>query len=201
MGTIRLLALVSGVLAITGTTAVAPNLPKGEAKATAVFAGGCFWGVEAVFEHLRGVHSTTSGYAGRGGGEGRVEAVRVVYDPSIITYRQLLDVFFRVAHDPTLRDRQGPDIGPEYRAIVFYGNPAERAAIQENLDRLHRERVFAKPIVTEVQSLGSFDVAEAYHQDYAERHPTDPYIVVNDHPKLERLRRAFPELYQEPKGQ
>jgi peptide-methionine (S)-S-oxide reductase len=196
-----LLALVSGVLAIAGPTTVAPNLPEGEAEATAVFAGGCFWGVEAVFEHLRGVHTATSGYTGRGGGEGGVEAVRVVYDPSIITYRQLLEVFFRVAHDPTLRDRQGPDIGPQYRAMVFYANPAEHSVIQDYLELLRRERVFAKPIVTEVQPLGSFDVAEAYHQDYAERHSSDQYIVVNDHPKLERLRRAFPGFYQERKGQ
>jgi len=183
--------LLAGVLAITGTRSAPPNHPSNRVEATAVFAGGCFWGVEAVFEHLRGVRTVTSGYAGAGS----VEAVRVVYDPSVISYRQLLEVFFRVAHDPTLRDRQGPDVGPEYRSIVFYANPAERAASEDYLELLGRERVFSKPIVTEVQPLGSFEIAEAYHQDYAERHPTDPYIVLNDHPKLERLRRAFPALY------
>jgi peptide-methionine (S)-S-oxide reductase len=125
-----------------------------------------------------------------------VEAVRVVYDPSVVTYRQLLEVFFRVAHDPTLRDHQGPDYGPEYRAIVYYGNPEERAAVQDYMERLVREGLIARPIVTEVQPLGSFEIAEPFHQNYAERHPSDPYIVINDHPKLERLRRAFPALYQ-----
>lgn len=179
-----MLSALTSVVAVAGTAKAK--------EATAVFAGGCFWGVEAVFEHLRGVRTATSGYAG----EGRVEAVRVVYDPSSISYRQLLEVFFRVAHDPTLRDRQGPDIGPEYRAIVFYANPDERGAVQDYLEQLRRDRVFAKPIVTEVLPLGSFEIAESFHQDYSARHPTDPYIVVNDHPKLERLRRAFPALYQ-----
>ena len=184
--------LLSALLAAMAPASAVPAFLTSGAEATAVFAGGCFWGVEAVFEHLRGVITATSGYAG----EGSVEAVRVVYDPSVISYRQLLEVFFRVAHDPTLRDRQGPDVGPEYRAIVFYANPDQRAAIQDYLQLLARERVFSKPIVTEVQPLESFEVAEAFHQDYAQRHPNDPYIVVNDHPKLERLRRAFPALYE-----
>lgn len=175
--------------------------------ATAVFAGGCFWGVEAVFEHLRGVHSATSGYAGgmvanpsyeevSSGRTGHVETVRVVYDPSQITYRQLLEVFFTVAHDPTLRDRQGPDVGPQYRAIVFFENGEQREIAEAYVTELESANVFRKPIVTEINPLEVFYRAEAYHQDYAAHHPTDPYIVLNDLPKLRHLRDAYPNLYK-----
>ncbi len=185
----------SGVLALTllvATATTGAGAHTRPAEANAVFAGGCFWGVEAVFEHLRGVREVVSGYAG----EGRVEAVRVSYDPGVISYRQLVEVFFGVAHDPTLRDRQGPDVGPEYRAIAYYATPEEHATLREYVDELRRSGVYRRPIVTELQPLGSFQIAEPFHQDYAARHPDDPYIVTNDHPKLERLRREFPALYR-----
>lgn len=176
-------------------------------EAAAVFAGGCFWGVEAVFEHLRGIRSATSGYAGgmvanpsyeqvSSGRTGHVETVRVVYDPSQITYRQLLEVFFTVAHDPTQRDRQGPDVGPQYRAVVFFQNARQREIAEAYVTELENATVFTKPIVTEINPLDTFYPAEAYHQDYAAHHPTDPYIVFNDLPKLRHLRDAYPNLYK-----
>jgi peptide-methionine (S)-S-oxide reductase len=162
---------------------------------TAVFAGGCFWGVGSVFEHLRGVQSVTAGYA-----EGLIEAVRVVYDPAQISHRELLQVFFGIAHDPTLRDRQGPDVGPEYRAVAYYLDEEQRRGTLDYKAELERAHVFPRPIVTEVQPLHRFRIAEPVQQDYAARHPDDPYIVVNDAPKLERLRRDFPTLYRAERG-
>ncbi len=193
----------------------APSPPEGAAspvrEATAVFAGGCFWGVEAVFEHLRGVLSATSGYSGGDvvsptyeqvgtGRTGHAESVRVVFDPAVISYRQLLEVFFTVAHDPTQRDHQGPDSGPDYRAIVFYQDPAQRRMAEDYVAELGRAKAFPKPIVTEIRPLKAFYPAEAYHQDFAARNPSNPYIVANDLPKLDHLRKAFPALYQEPEA-
>lgn len=163
--------------------------------ATAVFAGGCFWGVEAVFEHVRGVRSVASGYADEG-----IEAVRIVYAPDQVSYEDLLSVFFRVAHDPTQRDHQGPDVGPEYRAVVYYRTAEQHQRVTTYIAELERSRRFPGPIVTEVRALGTFRVAETFHQDYAARHPDDPYIVVNDAPKMLLLRRAFPALYRESAG-
>lgn len=160
--------------------------------ATAVLAGGCFWGVEEVFEHVRGVRSATSGYT-----DGVIEAVRVVYDTSQVSYQELLQVFFTIAHDPTSRDQQGPDVGPEYRAVVYYLDDAQQAAARRMVNDLTTAHTFSRPIVTEIRPLGTFRIAEAFHQDYAARHPNDPYIVINDLPKLERLRREFPRLYRE----
>jgi peptide-methionine (S)-S-oxide reductase len=160
--------------------------------ATAVLAGGCFWGVEEVFEHTRGVRSATSGYT-----DGVIEAVRVVYDTTQVSYRELLQVFFTIAHDPTSRDHQGPDVGPEYRAVVYYLDAAQEAAARAMVAELTAAHRFSRPIVTEIRALKSFREAEAFHQDYALRHPGDPYIVINDLPKLERLRREFPRLYRE----
>jgi peptide-methionine (S)-S-oxide reductase len=165
--------------------------------ATALFAGGCFWGVESVFEHVRGVRAVTSGYVGAGAA---VETVQVEYDPSRVTYRQLLEIFFLVAHDPTTRDRQGPDVGAQYRAIVFYGTEAERDQARGYLAELSRARRFAAPIVTEVRPRAPFVLAEPFHQDYAARHPKEPYIVWNDEPKLARLRSEFPSLYRQAGG-
>lgn len=172
------------------------------ASATVVLAGGCFWGVEAVFEHLRGVQSVTSGYASYGSpgmdhSPVPIEAVRITYDPNAITHTQLLDVFFTIAHDPTSRDRQGPDAGPEYRAVVFHASDAEENASEGYVARLARNGRYKRPIVTEVRRLTSFAVAEPFHQDYTSRHPNDPYIVYNDAPKLVRLKQQFPALYQE----
>ena len=169
---------------------------------TLVLAGGCFWGVEAVFEHVRGVQSVTSGYASYGSPNEDhspvpIEAVRVTYDPKVITHRQLLEVFFTIAHDPTSRDRQGPDAGPEYRAVVFNASDEEQQASEAYRDELTRQRRFARPIATEVRRLADFQIAEPFHQDYASRHPNDAYIVYNDAPKLVRLKQQFPALYQE----
>jgi peptide-methionine (S)-S-oxide reductase len=175
-----------------------------------VFAGGCFWGIEAVFEHLKGVTSATSGYAGgsaaspsyeqvSSGTTGHAEAVRVVYDPSRITYAQLLQVFFSVAHDPTELNRQGPDVGTQYRSAVFYGNDDQKRTAGTYIAKLGGGKVFSRRIVTEVVPLQAFYPAEDYHQDYMARHPNDLYIVINDAPKIEHLRRQFPGLYREPK--
>jgi peptide-methionine (S)-S-oxide reductase len=185
--------------------------PAGVAASTdtAVFAGGCFWGVEAVFEHLAGVSTAISGYAGgsvrspsyeqvSSGTTGHAESVLVIYDPSRISYDQLLQVFFAVAHDPTQLDRQGPDVGPQYRSAVFYRGAAQREAAERYIGRLQSAGVYREKIVTEVSPLEAFHPAESYHQDYLVRHPTQPYIVINDAPKLEELRRRFPALYRQP---
>ena len=175
---------------------------------TAVFAGGCFWGVEAVFEHLKGVSSATSGYAGgsvpsptyeqvSSGATGHAEAVLVVYDPAQISYDQLLQIFFTVAHDPTQLNRQGPDVGTQYRSAVFYRNTAQRQAAERYIAKIREARLYRDAIVTEVARLQAFHTAEAYHQDYLVRHPDQPYIVINDAPKLEHLRKQFPSLYRE----
>jgi len=181
--------------------------PVGVATAsdTAVFAGGCFWGVEAVFESLEGVTDAVSGYAGgsdaspsydkvSSGTTGHAESVRVVYDPSRISYDQLLQVFFTVAHDPTELNRQGPDVGTQYRSAVFYRSPAQREAAERYIGKLRDGKVWPGKIVTEVSALKGFHPAEEYHQNYLVRHPTQPYIVVNDMPKLEELRKRYPDL-------
>lgn len=183
----------------------APRLGvKGEQ--TAVLAGGCFWGVEAVFEHVKGVTSVTSGYSGGAaktanyemigtGKTGHAEAVRVTYDPSQVSYEQLLKVFFSVAHDPTELNRQGPDTGTQYRSAIFYSNDEQKRIAEDYIDHLKQAEVFARPIVTQVVALNTFYEAEAYHQDYLAHHPNQPYIVINDMPKVENLRKQFPELY------
>jgi peptide-methionine (S)-S-oxide reductase len=174
---------------------------------TAVFAGGCFWGVEGVFEHVRGVRSAVSGYAGgsvvnptyeqvSSGTTGHAESVQVIYDPGRVSYAQLLQVFFTVAHDPTQLNRQGPDVGTQYRSIVFYRNPEQRRAAEAYVAQLTRAKVYSSPIATEIVPLTTFYPAEAYHQHFMARHPNDPYIVYNDAPKLVRLRHEFPGLYR-----
>lgn len=174
---------------------------------TAVFAAGCFWGIEAVFEHTRGVVSAVSGYSGgttvnpsyedvNTETTGHAESVRVTYDSSQISYQQLLEVFFLV-HDPTQLNRQGPDAGPSYRSAVFYANPEQRAAAESYVARLRTEQRSVRKIVTALEPLKNFYEAEAYHQHYLTRHPTQPYIVYNDLPKLELLKRRFPALWRE----
>jgi peptide-methionine (S)-S-oxide reductase len=176
---------------------------------TAVFAGGCFWGVEAVFEHLEGVSTAVSGYAGgkvrspsyeevSSGTTGHAESVLVVYDPSRISYDQLLQVFFAVAHDPTQLNRQGPDVGTQYRSAIFYRNAAQRDAAERYIAKLQAAKQYREPIVTEVAALEAFNAAEQYHQDYLVHHPMQPYIVINDAPKLAALKRQFPALYRKP---
>lgn len=173
------------------------------ASQTAVFAGGCFWGVDAVFKHVKGVTEVVSGYAGgttetarydlvSNGSTGHAEAVRVSFDPARVSYPQLLDVFFKVAHDPTQLNRQGPDVGTQYRSAIFYTSVEQQQQVQ-NYTRTHR---FSAPVVTQVVPLKAFYAAEDYHQNYLARHPFQPYIVFHDKPKLEQLRKQFPELYQ-----
>jgi len=173
----------------------------------AVFAGGCFWGIQAVFQHVNGVVMATSGYAGgseataryelvSNGNTGHAESVQVIYDPSKVTYGTLLRVFFSVAHDPTEVNRQGPDDGPQYRSAVFTVNPEQEKIVKAYIAQLDGASVFASPIATKVTPLDGFYAAEEYHQNYATNHPTDPYIVINDRPKVVALRKQFPTLYK-----
>lgn len=177
-----------------------------QGEQTAVFAGGCFWGIEAVFEHVKGVRNATSGYAGGSaadatydsvgsGRTGHAEAVKVVYDPKQVSYGQLLTVFFSVGHDPTQLDRQSPDVGPQYRSEIFTTGSAQAITATRYITQLGKDKVFGQPIVTRVSPLKAFYPAEAYHQDYLRRHPDQPYIVYNDAPKLVELQKLFPRLY------
>lgn len=164
-----------------------------------VLAGGCFWGVEAVFEHVLGVRSVTSGFARPSDGEKRfvpVEAVRIIYDPSRVQPDQLLSIFFTVAHDPSSRDAQGPDEGPEYRAMVFYQSAPERTVAESAFAALARAKSFPGPIMTELRPLGKFSEAAAFHQDFMEKNPRHPYVVRHDLPKLRELQSRFPSLYR-----
>ncbi|MEQ1533112.1 MAG: peptide-methionine (S)-S-oxide reductase MsrA [Sideroxydans sp.] len=173
------------------------------ASQTAVFAGGCFWGVDAVFKHVKGVTEVVSGYAGgtaetarydlvSNGNTGHAEAVRISFDPARVSYPQLLDVFFKVAHDPTQLNRQGPDVGTQYRSAIFYTSAEQQQQVQ-NYTRTHD---FSAPVVTQVIPLKAFYAAEDYHQNYLALHPFQPYIVFHDKPKVENLRKQFPALYQ-----
>jgi peptide-methionine (S)-S-oxide reductase len=180
-------------------------------KETAVFAGGCFWGTQSVFERVKGVLDTTAGYAGGSAATatydqvssettGHAESVRVVFDPSQITYGQLLRIFFSVAHDPTQLNRQGPDVGSSYRSVIFYTSEEQRKISQAYIAQLDAAKVFPKPIVTQVVPLKGFYDAESYHQDYALHNPGNPYILVCDRPKVEALKQQFPELFKDYKG-
>ena len=180
-------------------------------KAKAVFAGGCFWGTQAVFERLRGVVDTTVGYSGGSAATatydqvttettGHAESVEVVYDPSKITYGTLLRIFFSVAHDPTQLNRQGPDVGTSYRSAIFYENDDQKRIAQAYIAQLDAARVFGGRIVTEVTPLKGFYRAEDYHQDYALHNPGNPYILVCDRPKIEALKKEFPNLFVEYTG-
>jgi len=192
--------------AIPNPTLDAP-LATARGAQTAILAGGCFWGVEAVFEHVKGVSRVESGYSGgsgataqyntvSSGATGHAESVRIAYDPSQITYGQLLKVFFAVAHDPTELNRQGPDTGTQYRSAIFYSNDEQKRIAQAYIEQLNQAKVFGRKIVTQVVPFQAFHEAEAYHQDYLVHHPNDPYIVYNDLPKLENLRKLLPELYK-----
>jgi len=194
-----------GVVACACAAGSAARADASRAKprtAVAVLAGGCYWGVESVFRHVRGVISVTSGYASPAPASGdpsppHAEAVRVVYDSSRISYRRILDIFFTVVHDPTQVDRQGPDVGPEYRSIVFVDGDRQRDVVRSYIDSLSAAHVYPAPIATRIAALRVFDAVDASQQNFAARHPTDPYIVVNDAPKLEALRRRFPQLYRD----
>jgi peptide-methionine (S)-S-oxide reductase len=175
---------------------------------TAVVSGGCFWGIQAVFQHVRGVTRATSGYAGgeastahyemvETGRTGHAESVQITYDPAVITYGQLLRVFFSVAHDPTELNRQGPDDGPQYRSAIFTSTPDEQRVATAYIGQLDQAHVFPRPIATAVTTLRGFYAAEDYHQDYARIHPNDLYIMINDAPKVTNLKREFPDLYRD----
>lgn len=184
--------------------AVAPRPASAQPLRTVVLAGGCFWGMQGVFERLRGV-TTIVGYAGGSaatatydqvstGTTGHAESVEIRYDPSVISFGQLLDVFFTVAHDPTQVDRQGPDQGSQYRSVIFYTTPGQRAAALAKIAALTKAHAFRDPIVTQVVALRGFYPAEAYHQHFMDHNPTDPYIVFNDVPKVRALQAQFPGL-------
>ncbi len=184
------------------------DTPLATAKGTetAVLAGGCFWGMQAVFQHVKGVTRVISGYSGgaketaeyykvSSGATGHAESVQITYDPSQITYGQLLKVYFSVAHDPTELNRQGADVGTQYRSAVFYSNDEQKRVASAYIAQLEAAKVFSGPIVTQAVPLKAFYPAEAYHQDYVVHHPYEPYIVINDLPKVANLQRRFPGLY------
>ena len=192
------------------TAVPAPTVDAARASAagqqTVVLAGGCFWGIQAVFQHVKGVISATSGYSGGSaktaeyevvstGDTGHAESVQVVYDPSQITYGELLRIFFSVAHDPTQLNRQGPDEGTQYRSAIFYASDEQKRIAEAYIAQLDQAKVFSRPIVTQVVPLQAFYPAEAYHQNYAALHPNQPYIVFNDAPKVAHLRQVFPDFY------
>jgi peptide-methionine (S)-S-oxide reductase len=199
----------------TSTVIPAPAFDPPEASsanvATAVLAGGCFWGVQAVFQHVKGVESAVSGYAGgdaavahypdvSSGRTGHAESVQVIFNPRIVTYGQILQIYFSVAHDPTQLDRQGPDFGTQYRSAIFYTDEPQRRIAERYIAQLDKVHAFKQHIVTRLEPLQNFYPAEAYHQDYLVLHPNSPYIVINDLPKLENLQRLYGDLYRaEPK--
>jgi len=196
---LALLLLVPSLGAARAAAAPPPPLQ------TAVLAGGCFWGVEGVFEHVKGVREVVSGYAGgnrsqasyemvSSGRSGHAEAVRIRFDPRQVSYGQLLTIYFKVAHDPTQLNRQGPDHGPQYRSAIFTANPEQQRTARETISQLSRSRRFPQPIVTQVVPLQGFYPAEAYHQNFMARNPLHPYIVIHDQPKLARLRALFPSM-------
>jgi len=178
------------------------------AKQTAVVAGGCFWGIQAVFQHVKGVQTAVSGYSGGSrstaeyetvstGRTGHAESVQITFDSAKITYGQLLKVFFSVAHDPTQLNRQGSDTGTQYRSVIFYSNDEQKRIAEAYIAQLENAKAFPRPIVTQVVPLQQFYAAESYHQNYAALHPDNPYIAFNDAPKVERLREEFPDLYKQ----
>ena len=177
------------------------------AQQIAVLVGGCFWGVDAVFKHVKGVSQVVSGYSGgdaktaeyetvSSGETGHAESVEITFDPKQVSYEQLLEVFFNVAHDPTELNRQGPDTGTQYRSVIFYANDQQKAIADTYIAQLTGKKAYSDPIVTQVVPLKKFYPAEAYHQNYLELHPDNPYIVYNDLPKLEALKTRFPNLYK-----
>jgi peptide-methionine (S)-S-oxide reductase len=209
MPTIKLIHgyLFSGSMCLMLGLGTLSNATAAPAEQTAVFAGGCFWGVDAVFKHVKGVSNVVSGYAGGNaatahyaqvsdGNTGHAESVRVRFNPEQVSYQQLLQVFFSVAHDPTQLNRQGPDAGSQYRSAIFYTSTGQQKIAQDYIRQLTVAHTFSAPIVTQVVPLQQFYPAEEYHQNYLALHPDQPYIVFNDRPKVEHLRKQFPALYQ-----
>ena len=200
-------AIGIGARAGASAPSVAPAPPPGTTE-VAVFSGGCFWGIQLVYQHVQGVVNAESVYVGGSaetasydligsGTTGHAESVRVTYDPARVTYEQLLEVFFSVAHDPTQLNRQGPDVGTQYRSAIWTTSPAQQRAAEAYIARLTKAKAFDQPIVTEVAPLEAFYLAEAYHQDYAAKHPYSPYIRMHDAPKVRELERKLPKLYSD----
>jgi peptide-methionine (S)-S-oxide reductase len=206
MRTASFLLTLTGLVSAASLPAPSTDLPNGKPEATIVFSGGCFWGIEGVFEHVKGVKEAVSGYAGGNkmtahyeivstGRTGHAESVKVTYDPSQVTFGKLLQVFFSVAHDPTELNRQGPDEGTQYRSAIWYSTDAERKVAEAYVAQLEGAKVFKHKIVTQINQLDQFYPAEDYHQHYLEHNPTQPYIAYNDMPKLRDLKKQFPELW------
>ncbi len=207
-----LLPLLASVACSTGRGQIPAfagesQAPAVKGKQTAVFAGGCFWGVDGVFKHVKGVSSVVSGYSGGNaataqyetvstGATGHAESVKITFDPSQVSYSELLRVFFSVATDPTQLNRQGPDTGTQYRSVIFYANEDQKQTALAYIDQLNKAKVFSAPIVTQVVPLKAFYPAEEYHQNFLARNPHYPYIVFNDLPKLRELQKQFPDLYK-----
>ena len=205
--------LIASTTALAGTAAPAPVANAAAAKPaapmqTAVLAGGCFWGVEGVFERVRGVRTVLSGYAGGDkntatyeavstGRTGHAEAVQITFDPAVVTYGELLRIFFSVSHDPTQLNRQGPDTGTQYRSAVFYANDAQRDLARSYIAELNKSGKFAREIVTRVDPLQGFYQAENYHQDFIAKNPNNAYVMFNDLPKIRDLKQLYPEYYRE----
>jgi peptide-methionine (S)-S-oxide reductase len=188
--------------AVDSTSVAGPN------EETAVIAGGCFWGIQAVYQHTKGVIRAVSGYSGGAkqtahyeivgsGRTGHAESVQIVFNPKEISYGQILQIFFSVSHDPTQLNRQGPDVGTQYRSAIFYASPEQKKVADAYIKQLNASKVFKKPIVTQVDRLDAFYPAESYHQDYATLHPANPYIAYNDLPKIENLKKLMPNMYRE----
>jgi peptide-methionine (S)-S-oxide reductase len=202
------LGLHAGEAAVKIPAPVVDDKPAAGTLQTAVVAGGCFWGVQGVYQHLKGVKNVLSGYAGgarndadyrtvSGGDTGHAESVQIVYDPAQVTYGQILQVFFSVAHDPTQLNRQGPDRGTQYRSAIFYSNAQQQQVADSYIKQLTAAKTFSRPIVTQVAKLRGFYPAEAYHQNYLALHPDQPYIMINDQPKIVALRKQFPDIYND----
>jgi peptide-methionine (S)-S-oxide reductase len=198
-------SIISIILSLALVSCVAVQ-PASAAEETAVFAGGCFWGVEGVFEHVKGVNSVVSGYAGGEkktanyeavgeGDTGHAESVMVKFDPTKVTYMKLLSVFFVIAHDSTQVDRQGPDVGKQYRSVIFYFNEEQRAAAQTYIDAINKSKNMPDPVATQLVPFKAFYEAEDYHQNFVKLHPDHPYVVYNDLPKLQALKERYPDLY------
>ncbi len=208
LGTGAWMATHAGEPAVTLPAPTFQGPPAAQNPQTAVFAGGCFWGVQAVFQHTRGVLNAVSGYAGgkqqtaayetvSSGTTGHAESVQVTYDPRQISYGKLLQIYFSVVHDPTQLNRQGPDAGPQYRSAIFYGDANQKEVAQRYIAQLEAAHAFPRKIVTQLAPLQGFYPAEAYHQNYATLHPQSPYIATFDLPKIANLKRAMPEVYRD----
>jgi peptide-methionine (S)-S-oxide reductase len=209
LAALALAALISSAPSASAGEA-ARTTPKSGNEQTIILAGGCFWGVQAVYEHTKGVTSAVSGYAGgwtdspsyeqvSSGRTGHAESVRVTFDTTQISLGKILQIFFSVAHDPTELNHQGPDVGTQYRSMIVYMTDAQKRDAKAYIDQLSKSHFYSKPIVTEVVAYKSFFPAEAYHQHYADRHPTDPYIAINDLPKVANLQKQFPTFYRDVK--